>query len=205
LHQLKNKPLHYACAYGASENTIEILISAYPSALSKIDLNGFLPLHYAIGNCDREDCAVIVKKMLDYDPGVINIDFEHKSHPLHVLGNRANRFRGTNLARIQANAIKSMNFFLDLGPMPKTNFFAALHTMPKWLLDKAVVHPKVQELLNDEISRRFPTAVMMIDFYAISTVVISFAFLAIEAIDKKEDTGNGLESSKLSKYTISNF
>jgi hypothetical protein len=181
------------------------LISAHPKALNVTDIKGFLPLHYALSNCDQEDCAAVVKTLLDHDRSVMTIDFEHKHHPLYVLANRANRLKGIKLVEGQANAVKSMNLFLDLGPMTTTNFFTALHTLPKWLLEKAVVHPKVQELLNDKISRRFPTAVMMIDFYAISTVLISFAFLVIEAIDIRADETleeNGVKSSKISKFVL---
>lgn len=181
-------------------NTLEILIQAFPKALAITDNNGFLPLHYALSNCDKEECALNVKALLAHDKTVMTIDFDHKHHPLYVLANRANRLKDKKLLEGQANACKSMNLFLDLGPLPTTNFFAALHTMPKWLLEKAVVHPKVQELLNHKMSMRFPTAIMMIDFYAISTVLLSFAFLVIESIDLRADASsedNGVKSSKL--------
>lgn len=194
---------------GASLNTLKILISAHPKSLHVTDMNGFLPLHYAMGNCEREDCAAAVALLLERDNGVKNIDFEHKQHPLYVLGNRANKFlkRKTKSGAGQANALNSMNLFLDLGPMPTTNFFAALHTMPTWLLEKAVVHPKVQELLNDRISKRFPTTVMMVDFYALFTVLISFAFLSIEFIDVRADESSegGIKSSKLSELLQSGY
>ena len=153
---LVTKPIHYACAYGASQNTLKVLIDAHPKALSVTDTNGFLPLHYAFGNCEREDCPAIVELLLKRDPEVVNLSFDHKNHPLYILSNRANKLKDNSLEEQgKENAIQSMILFLDVGPMPTTNFFTALHTMPKWMLDKAVVHPRVQELLNYRISNRF--------------------------------------------------
>jgi len=193
-------PLHYACAYGASRNTVEVLIRAHPKALGLTDVKGFLPLHYALSNCERTDCAVVVETLLDNHPGVVNIDFELKQHPLYVLANRAKNLKGKEETKIgQANALKCLNLFLDLGPAPTTKFLSALHTLPKWLLDKAVVHPKIQECLNHKISKCFPTAVMMLDFYALLTVLISFAFVVIESIDRRSDEAldDGVKSTKL--------
>jgi ankyrin repeat protein len=198
-------PLHYACAYGASLNTLEVLIEAHPRALELTDINGFLPLHYAMSNCARADCVAVVDTLLKKHPGVENIDFELKQHPLYVLASRAKKLKGKEEVKTgQRNALKCLNLFLDLGPAPTTNFFAALHTLPQWLLEKAVVHPKIQECLNYKISKRFPTVVMMLDFYALLTVLISFAFVVIESIDLRSDENleDGVNSSKLGETIL---
>jgi len=198
-------PLHYACAYGASPTALEVLITAHPKALSVSDGNGFMPLHYAMVNFERPDSPRVVELLLSKDPGIVNVNFDHKQHPLYVLAMRANKLKDTNKAHKEGleNALKSLQLFLDFGPMPTTNFFAALHSLPAALLDKAVVHPKVQELLNDKISRKIPTAVMMLDFSALLSVVITFGYVVIESIDLRADdtsTDDGVKSSKLSKF-----
>ena len=198
-------PLHYACAYGASLETLEILIRAHPKALELADVKGFLPLHYALINCERKDCAVVVKTLLDNYPGVADIDFQLKRHPLYVLAIQAKNLKGKEESKtFKANALICLNLFLDLGPAPTTIFLSALHTLPKWLLDKAVVHPKIQECLNHKVSKRFPTAVMMLDFYALLTVLVSFAFVVIESIDRRSDENlsDSVKSSKLGEWIL---
>ncbi len=165
---------------------LEILIDANPKAVTHTDLKGMMPLHYIMGNCDRFDACTVIERLLEEEPNIVNIDFEHKNHPLYILSERANKLE-ESLSESRTNALNAMHMFLSAGPKPTTNFFASLQCLPKWMLDRAAVHPKVQESLNDKISKRFPTAIMMIDFYALVTVLLSFSTLAIESIDRRDD------------------
>jgi hypothetical protein len=47
-------------------------------------------------------------------------------------------------------------------PDPTADFLTALQSLPPWLSERAVVMPVVQILLNDKISKRFPTAVLLL-------------------------------------------
>ncbi len=182
---------------------LEILIAANPKAVIHTDLKGLMPLHYIMGNCDRFDASIVVELLLNEEHSIVNIDFDHKNHPLYILAERANKLEDS-FSESRTNALKAMDVFLSAGPKPTTNFFASLQCLPKWMIDKAAVHPKVQESLNDKISKRFPTAIMMIDFYALVTVLLSFSTLAIESIDRRDDitVEDGVPSSKVGKLVV---
>lgn len=51
----------------------------------------------------------------------------------------------------------------------------------------AVVKPFVQELLNEKISKRFPTAIMILDFYSIVITLVAYIVTVIESIDRRSD------------------
>ena len=187
-----------------------------------------------MGNCDRADSPDIVQLLLETEPSMVKMDFDHKIHPLFLLSERANQLKevdqhtnhsrssttakkngavggggsgGANanrtpsaiLLQSRENALKAMNLFLTAEPIPTTNFFTSLHCLPKWMVDRAVVHPKVQESLNDKISKKFPTAIMMIDCYALLTVLFAFTKLTIGSIDRRTDPDleNAVPSSKV--------
>lgn len=201
-----------------------------------------MPLHYAMGNCDRADSPDIVQLLLETEPSMVKMDFDHKIHPLFLLSERANQLKEVDqhtnhnhnrsrsssttakkngavggggsggvgasnanrtpsaiLLQSRENALKAMNLFLMAEPIPTTNFFTSLHCLPKWMVDRAVVHPKVQESLNDKISKKFPTAIMMIDCYALLTVLFVFTKLTIGSIDRRTDPDleNAVPSSKV--------
>lgn len=54
----------------------------------------------------------------------------------------------------------------------------------------AVVEPYVQQLLNQKISQRFPTAIMMLDFYAIVALLVTYMIAVINCIDRRSDYMN---------------
>ena len=51
----------------------------------------------------------------------------------------------------------------------------------------AVVEPFVQELLNEKISKRFPTAIMILDFYSIVITLVAYILAVIESINRRAD------------------
>lgn len=52
---------------------------------------------------------------------------------------------------------------------------------------KAVVEPFVQELLNEKISERLPTAITILDFYLIVSTLIFYMFSVTDSIDRRSD------------------
>ena len=68
---------------------------------------------------------------------------------------------------------------------------------PRFLI--AVVEPYVQELLNQNISRKFPTAIMILDFYSILLTLITYMLAVLNSIDRRADitSSNSVPSSYL--------
>jgi hypothetical protein len=58
----------------------------------------------------------------------------------------------------------------------------ALQALPDWLRDLAVVNPVVQKILNQKISKRFPTAVTLMDFVFYILVISFFQVSVIESL-----------------------
>ena len=54
---------------------------------------------------------------------------------------------------------------LSFNPDPTADFFTALQALPDWLQERAVVMQSVQKLLNRKIAQRFPTGVLLSDFF----------------------------------------
>lgn len=195
--------LHFACAYGASPEILESLIAANPKALSEKDQKGLTPLHFAIGNLKSKNCPKAVELILKYYPRIVNMDFEHKQHPIFFLASNAKKLKDVEEHR--QNAIQCLQAYLDRNPAPNTTFFAAMQSLPKWLLDKAAVHHNVQTHLNNRISLRFPTAIMMLDFYALLCVIASFTYAVIDSIDRRNNDklDSGVSSSILAPLYLS--
>jgi hypothetical protein len=47
------QPLHYACAYGATEEALRVLTDDNIDTITATDNRGRTPLHFALGNADR--------------------------------------------------------------------------------------------------------------------------------------------------------
>jgi hypothetical protein len=67
-----------------------------------------------------------------------------------------------------------------------------------FLIFSAVVEPFVQELLNEKISKRFPTAIMILDFYSIVITLVTYIICVIESIDRRAENGTDDSMSMLS-------
>ena len=65
-------PIHYACAYGASEDVLHVLTDDSDDKILAKDNRGRTPLHFAMGNCDRADSPAVVKLLLDKNPEVVS-------------------------------------------------------------------------------------------------------------------------------------
>jgi hypothetical protein len=78
------------------------------------------------------------------------------------------------------SVLRCLEHLLNAEPEPTADFFTALQSLPEWLGERAVVMAVVQNLLNEKISQRFPTAVLLLDF-----VVCTYEFgrLMVTAVD----------------------
>lgn len=71
-------------------------------------------------------------------------------------------------------------------------FYTALQELPDWLNDTAVTTPSVQTMLNHSISRRLPSAVLLLDLYCQIAVIVSFTLAVIE---KQSSNNNNTTSN----------
>lgn len=62
--------------------------------------------------------------------------------------------------------------------------------------DIAVIHPTVQTMLNVKISSRFPTMILLLDFYFLAMVIGCFSFTAQESIERRFNKQNTTAQSR---------
>ena len=58
-------PIHYACAYGSSEEVLHLIIEGYDEGIHCVDFKGRTPLHFVMGNSDRENSVEVMKMLLE--------------------------------------------------------------------------------------------------------------------------------------------
>jgi hypothetical protein len=176
------QPLHYACAFGTSEAVLFALTDAYPEAIRTRDRRARTPLHFALSNAGRKTVPAAVRLLLNLDPSVVN-SVESGPLPLRVLADYAQQLRSSdteNRDEKRDSVLRCLEHLLNAEPEPTADFFTALQSLPEWLGERAVVMAVVQNLLNEKISQRFPTAVLLLDF-----VVCTYEFgrLMVTAVD----------------------
>lgn len=146
------KPLHFACAYGAVEDVVYMLIEGNSETITAKTQNNQTPLHFLMGNCDRSSSHSILQILLKTNPKVVNsVDMSGKL-PVDLLGIRAKDIDPNN-EEGRNNAKKCLSIYLNAQTEGKTEFFTALQSLPDWLSDTAVVMPVVQKILNSTISQ----------------------------------------------------
>uniref|UniRef100_A0A7S1ZZQ5 Ion transport domain-containing protein n=1 Tax=Ditylum brightwellii TaxID=49249 RepID=A0A7S1ZZQ5_9STRA len=196
-------PLHYACAYGAPEEALHVLTDNNADSIVQTDRNGRTPLHFALGNADRQASPNVVRLLLYQNPDVVNItDKEKADLPLHLLATRAKTLNEMQTSE-RENATKCLDLYLNANPHPTASFLAALQSLPEWLRDHAVVTPPVKNILNEKISQRFPTAILMLDIIMLLGVFIVSCHAVSESITLRHDAENeGIPSKILSVLYI---
>ena len=147
LHQ----PLHFACAYGAIEEVVEMLIAEDSNTILAQNNDNRTPLHFLMGNCDRHRSHSILDILLKTRPEVVNYVDKSGKLAIELLGIRAKDIDPNN-EEARRNAMKCLTIYLNAKPDGCTELFTALQGLPNWLLDSAVVLPAVQKILNTKIS-----------------------------------------------------
>lgn len=158
--------MHYACAFGASEEVLYVLTEAYPDAITARDSRQRTPLHFALSNAGRRTVPAAVRLLLSLNKSIVN-SINKGPLPLRVLAEYASTIRKDDANREEKyeSVHRCLDHLLQARPEPTADFFTALQSLPDWLEEAAVVMPVVQNLLNEKISQRFPTAVLLLDFY----------------------------------------
>jgi hypothetical protein len=62
--------------------------------------------------------------------------------------------------------------------------------------DVAVIHPTVQTMLNVKMSSRFPTMILMLDFYFLTAVISVFSLTVLESINRRFNQLNTTAESR---------
>lgn len=180
-------PLHYACAYGASEESLLVLTKVHPDAITAIDSRFRTPLHFALSNGGNAASPGAVRHLLRLDPKLVNAT-NRSTLPLRVLAEFSNTLKKTEDDREKReHVMKCLEHLLNANPDPTADFLTALQSLPDWLSERAVVMPNVQIILNDKIAQRFPTGVLILDFYFLSLVIVFYSFAVIDSLNKRFD------------------
>lgn len=90
---------------------------------------------------------------------------------------------------------RCLEHLLNAEPDPTADFLTTLQSLPPWLSERAVVMPVVQNLLNVKISRRFPTAVLIMDFYVLVMIIVTYSYTVVESIQKRFSDEEGIDVS----------
>ena len=165
-------PLHYACAYGACQEVLRNLILAFPDSTTTRDKKRRIPLHYVLSNADRASSPGVVNILVTLNPETTNFIDKEGGLPLHSLAIRAVRKTEQKVER--ENIIQCLKYYLSAKPYATADFLTALQSLPEWLRDVAVLTPSVQDNLNQKIAKRFPTSILMLDFYFLMLIIIFF-------------------------------
>ncbi len=177
------QPLHYACAYGASEEALYVLTDAHDEAIVTMDRLGRTPLHFALSNAGRKAAPAAVRLLLSLHREIVNSS-SGGPLPLKVLAEYAISMRKGDKTQ-RESVLRCLEHLLSFNPDPTADFFTALQSLPDWLQERAVVMPSVQILLNIKIAQRFPTFVLLADVFVQCIVLASYAVAIPKAIDKR--------------------
>jgi hypothetical protein len=177
-----SQPLHYACAYGASEEILYVLTDAYPDGITTMDNRVRTPLHFALSNAGRPAAPAAVRLLLSLNKEIVN-SIDEGPLPLRVLAGYALTVKHEDEPRDSVH--RCLEHLLNAEPDPTADFLTALQSLPDWLSERAVVVPVVQHLLNEKISQRFPTAVLMLDFYVLAMIIIFYSLSFVKSIEKR--------------------
>jgi len=186
---VNNQPLHYACAYGATEQALHVLTDGNIGTITAVDNRGRTPLHFALGNADRPASPGVVSILLSQDRSVVNIIDLEGNLPIHLLRTCALAIKAEEKDKID-NCQRCFSLYLDARPRAEGHLLMGLQGLPDWLRDYAVVSPVVQRILNVKIATRFPTAVILMDFFFYVIVVIFFPLAVVKSITDRGDDDN---------------
>jgi len=188
-------PLHYACAFGASEDILFALTDAYPEAIRARDSRKRTPLHFALSNAGRKTVPAAVRLLLNIDSSIVN-SMDKGPLPLRVLAQYAQMVKNEKEDRDEKreSVVRCLEHLLNAEPEPTADFFTALQSLPDWLNQRAVVMKVVQNLLNEKISQRFPTAVLLLDFVFLALVIGFYSRSVAKSLNRRFDDIEGDDS-----------
>jgi hypothetical protein len=179
-------PLHLACAYGRTEEILYVLLDAYPEAATTIDNKQRTPLLFVLSNGGKKAAPAAVRLLLSQEPELVN---SIGGGPLPLLVLALHGSKNINRKDVeQMDAVQGcLKHILSARPKPTPEYFSALQRLPSFLQERAVVMKVVQELLNEKISERFPTAILMADAFMQFFILVGYMYGVLESIDRRWD------------------
>jgi hypothetical protein len=171
------------------EETIRILVTSDPMALSKRDSQGRDPLIFAIANTktNPKQAPKVVALLLDlihtYEPRlnaprlnpVKTTTTEDRTSAFQFLATFVSQIKLHDETKDLCASIKEcLLLLLDSGPEPTPTVLSTLCTLPGWLLPTAVLSPPVQHILDEKIKARFPMVLLICDLYVQIIIIASF-------------------------------
>lgn len=158
--------------------------------MSQKDLQGRDPLIFAIANTktNPKRAPKVVALLLDltdiYVPaGTMFQTTEDSSNPLQFLANFVSQIEFREGTKEMCASIKECLPLLLNYSEPTPTVLSTLRTFPGWLLPTAVLSPHVKHILDEKIKNKFPTVLLMVDFYMQVMIILSLHF-GLEASDK---------------------
>jgi len=187
-------PMHYASAYGTHEAVLRVLAEAYPDSLIAKENKGRSPMHLAMVNAHRAASPNVVRFLLENSGSELVNGRDHDGYlPLHLLAMGLRGYKADGQEQ-RNNVSECLKQYLAARPTASADFLTALQDLPEWLQDVAVVSPHVRNILNKKIVQRFPTMVLILDFYFLMTIIVCFDIATREQIDARFE---GSESNTL--------
>lgn len=158
-----------------------VLTDAYPEGITAVDRRSRIPLHFALSNAGRKASPATVRLLLSLNRDIAN-SINGGPLPLRVLVDFARSIRKRAGPEQKESVGRCLEHLLEARPDPTPDFFTALQMLPDWASETAVVMPGLQEVLNEKISQRFPTAVIMLDFYFLAIILVTYHIRVVDSI-----------------------
>ena len=172
-------PIHFAAAYGTSTLALEALVEIFPRSANIKENLGRTPLHYVMANAHNDASPRVLKFFLNYvvESPAGNADDEGNI-PLHLMSLRVESIRKDSIQdkQSQENISKCLRIYLDAKPHASPDFLTSLQSLPEWLRRDGVTNSYVQSILNQKISNRFPTAILLLDGYLYILIIVCFSY-----------------------------
>ncbi|KAL7463686.1 hypothetical protein ACHAXS_004042 [Conticribra weissflogii] len=185
--------MHYASVYGTTTDVLEILYEAYPEGVAEKENKGRNALHLAMVNAHRSTSATVIEFLLENNASEIINEYDDDRHlPIHLLA-MASKFPPERVTERQ-NASACLGVYLDARPKASADFLTAIQKLPTWLRDEAVISDHIQDILNHKIVMRFPTMILLLDFFFLVLSIVFFEITTVTSIDHffTEDTDEPL-------------
>ena len=130
-----------------------------------------------------------MRLLLSLNKDIVNASADGGPLPLRVLCEYTQTIKGDDEKRDEKreSVFRCLEHLLAADPDPTADFLTTLQSFPDWLSERAVVMPSVQIILNEKISRRFPTGVLMMDFYMQLMIILQYSFAVVESIHLRFD------------------
>ncbi|KAL7482382.1 hypothetical protein ACHAW6_008048 [Cyclotella cf. meneghiniana] len=175
-------PIHYASAYGTTREVLQVLLENYPESLARKENKGRNPLHLAMVNAHRKYSPTVVEFLLEQGASdIINVYDDDNHLPIHLLA-MLSKFPPDKVWE-RKNAADCLKLYLDYKPQASADFLTAVQTLPEWLRDIAVISDHIQNILNHKIVMRFPTMILILDFFFLIFCIVLFEITTGDTID----------------------